>query len=222
MFKSLLSLFLKSNCPLCDRATSELLCPACSRQLAKMQLSNCARRWPEELPAFAWGMYDGLLKRAIAALKYENHPELAQPLGFHLGKAWLDWPNSTSLKNATVVPIPMHPKKLQQRGFNQAELIGRSFCQYTRLKLQPSGLERARETEAMFGLSQRDRATNVAGAFILGKSFQRRLPRSPILLLDDIYTTGATARSAAQTLSQQGIEVLGIVAVATPLTMNNE
>jgi ComF family protein len=221
MLKNLLSLFLKSNCPLCDRAASELLCPSCSRQLGKMQLPNCSQRWQGELPAFAWGVYDGILKRAIAALKYENHPELAQPLGFYLGDAWLAWPNSTSFKNAVVVPIPMHPKKLQQRGFNQAELIGRSFCQCTRLKFESSGFERVKETEAMFGLNQRDRAANVAEAFILGKSFQRRLPKAPVLLVDDIYTTGATARSAAKTLNQHGIQVLGIVAVATPMGIQN-
>ncbi|MDY7012989.1 MAG: ComF family protein [Cyanobacteriota bacterium] len=217
MLKGLLSLFLKSNCPLCDRAASELLCPACSRQLGKMQLPHSRQPWQGELPAFAWGVYDGILKRAIAAMKYEDRPELAAPLGFHLGKAWLDRPNSASMKKAIVVPIPMHAKKLQQRGFNQAELIGRSFCHYTRLKLQPSGLERSRATEAMFGLNSRDRAANVAGAFILGKPFQKRLPSSPVLLVDDIYTTGATARSAAQILRQHNIQVLGIVAVARPI-----
>lgn len=216
MLKSLLSLFVQSNCPLCDRATPELLCPSCAKQLQRMQRPNPSQSWQGELPWLAWGVYGGILKRAIAALKYENHPELAQPLGFYLGKVWLESPFSPQLQKVTVVPIPMHANKLKQRGFNQAELIGRSFCQYTGLTLQPLGLERQKETEAMFGLKASDRAVNVSGAFSLGKTFQKRLPKTPVLLIDDIYTTGATVNSAAQTLRQHGIKAIGVVAVATP------
>jgi ComF family protein len=222
MLKSLLSLFVKSNCPLCDRATSELLCPSCAKQLQRMQRLNPGQFWQGELPLFAWGVYGGLVKRAIAALKYDNHPELAQPLGFYLGKAWLDFPLSLKIKNVTVVPIPMHAQKLKQRGFNQAELIGRSFCQYTGLSLQPSGLERQKETDAMFGLKARDRIANVSDAFILGKTFEKRLPNIPVLLIDDIYTTGATVRAAAQILRQHGVKVIGVVAVATPVLENRD
>lgn len=165
---------------------------------------------------FIWGFYGGILKRAIAALKYENHPQLAQPLGHWLGKAWLDSPLSAQAKKMTVIPIPIHAQKLQQRGFNQAELLGNSFCQFTGLSLQPLGLERVRETQSQFGLGSLGREENLADAFRLGKSLSRRPPASPVLLLDDIYTTGATARSAAKTLQQQGIRVFGVVAIATP------
>lgn len=214
MLKGLLSLLVKPNCPLCDRAAESSLCPWCAKQLQKMQRSHPERDWQGELPWFAWGNYGGILKRAIATLKYENHPELAQLLGFSLGKAWLESPFAAALKGAIVVPIPLHPRKLKQRGFNQAELIGRYFCQYTRLPLQPLGLERCKDTEAMFGLKASDRTSNVSEAFIVGKPFQKRQPNAPVLLVDDIYTTGATAHSAAQTLRQQGIKVAGMVVVA--------
>ncbi|MBE9118805.1 ComF family protein [Lusitaniella coriacea LEGE 07157] len=211
MLKGLLSLFLKSNCPLCDRASSEILCSSCTQQLQRERLKNPQHGWKGDIPLFAWAKYGERIKRAIAAAKYDNSPQLAECLGLYLGKAWVDSPLSTQFKNTPVVPIPLHPKKLKERGFNQAESIARGFCQYTRLPLKSNLLERRKETVAMFGLGIDDRAKNVADAFCV----RGRLPHVPILLIDDIYTTGATVQSATQTLCQNGVKVVGVVAVAT-------
>ncbi len=211
----LLSLFLKSNCPICDRPTELNFCEYCQRQLLRCQLKNPAKFWQGELPVFVWGAYEGILKQAIAALKYENQPDLARPLGHWLAQAWLKSPAATRIKKLTVVPIPLHPTKLKQRGFNQAELIARSFCEFTSYKEQPLGLERVRETKAQFGLSRQEREQNLTDAFVVSKSLLKHPSALPVLLVDDIYTTGATVRSAAQTLRRQGIEVYGLVAIAT-------
>lgn len=217
----LLALFLKSNCPLCDRPSEIELCEYCQRQLQRCQLKNSSSFWQGDLPVFVWGTYSGVLKRAIAALKYDNQPQLARLLGHYLGRAWLESPTAKLVKKLTVVPIPLHATKLQQRGYNQAELIGRSFCQFTGYTAQQLGLERIRATEAQFGLSLQARSQNLADAFRLGKTFAKSPPNSPVLLIDDIYTTGVTAQAAAQTLRQQGIQVYGIVAVATSLKISN-
>lgn len=214
--KGLLSLFLKCNCPLCDRAAEAEFCQYCHRQLQRCQLKDQIADWGGELPVFVWGNYNGALKRAIATLKYDNQPQIARPLGFWLGEAWLKSAAAKRVKRLTVVPIPLHRSKQQKRGFNQAELIAESFCQWTGYQQQPSGLERIRETEAQFGLSMPKRAENLRSAFAVGKSFERNPPTLPVLILDDIYTTGATVKSAAQTLRQQGIQVYGVVAIARP------
>ncbi len=164
---------------------------------------------------FVWGSYGGILKRAIAALKYENQPQLARPLGHCLARAWLKSTAAIEVKNLTVVAIPLHLSKLQQRGYNQAELIAQSFCEFTRYKEQALSLERVRATEAQFGLSVQEREQNLANAFIVGKSARTNPTAWPVLLVDDIYTTGATIRSAAQTLRKQGIRVYGVAAIAT-------
>ena len=164
---------------------------------------------------FVWGSYGGVLKRAIAALKYDNHPHLARPLGHWLAQTWLKSPVGTQAKKLTVVPIPLHAVKLKKRGYNQAELIAQSFCDVTGYKQQPFGLERMRETEAQFGLSVQAREQNLTDALKIGKSFQKSPPTSPVLLVDDIYTTGATVRSAAQALQKRGIGVYGVVAIAS-------
>jgi len=211
----ILGLFLKSNCPLCDRIAEVELCEYCQRQLLRCQVANPREFWQGELPVFVWGTYGGVLKRAIAALKYEHQPQLARPLGHWLGQAWLKSPTAPRAKKLTVVPIPLHATKLQQRGYNQAELLARSFCEFTGYKEQPLGLERVRATEAQFGLSQQEREQNLADAFVIGKSLSQNPPSSAVLLVDDIYTTGATVRAAAQTLQKRGIQVYGVVAIAT-------
>lgn len=217
---------LESSCPLCQRSTAQNLCLDCQRQLQQLQLPIAQQTWQPPLPLFAWGSYSGSLKRALTTLKYENQPRLAQPLGDWLGQSWLQFaetvqkplPKSLSKsrsKSLIVIPIPMHAAKQQQRGFNQAELLAEAFCQRTRLPLYPHALIRNRSTEAQFGLSRAARGQNVAGAFTLNESIIQLVKRmdAAVLLLDDIYTTGATAQSAAQTLRQQ-ISVYGIVTIA--------
>ena len=218
-FKGLLNIFFEPNCPLCQRSTSKEFCQDCTKQLQRCQLHQPIQ-W-QGPSVFAWGVYAGTLRRAIAALKYENQPQLARPLGDWLAQAWLNSPPAYSRDNCRVtpivVPIPLHRDKQKQRGYNQAALLAQSFCNTTELHLQPLGLERMRATEAQFGLSAKEREKNLAMAFELGPGFRRHQPVSPVLLLDDIHTTGATARSAAQTLQQSGIKVCGLVAVATTL-----
>jgi ComF family protein len=167
---------------------------------------------------FSWGIYGGSLKRAIAVMKYENKPQIARPLGQWLGEAWLlNSPRPVDTKRLVVVPIPLHASKQKQRGYNQAALIARSFCNTTGLKVKLNGIERVRETKAQFGLSASEREKNLAAAFTVGQGFRHQHQDASVLLVDDIYTTGATAAAAAQTLRQCGITVLGLVALATTI-----
>lgn len=210
MFKQLLAVFLESPCPFCHRSHATIICNYCQQKLASEQLPSGDRFWRGDLPLFAWGRYDGQLKQAIAKFKYHQQPEIGRILGNWLGKAWLhssiDKPNKI-----TVIPIPLHRAKQRQRGFNQAEVIARGFCQQTGYRLQPQGLTRIRNTQAMFGLQDAAaRQNNIQNAFIIGKKF----PTTPVLLLDDIYTTGTTVKEACQTLRGHNIKVIGVVVTA--------
>ncbi|MEG3958801.1 ComF family protein [Microcoleus sp. herbarium2] len=215
LVKSFLNLFLKSNCPLCQRPAAGEFCPYCHKQLHRCQLTDPGRFWHSEQRVFVWGEYGGALKRAIAALKYDGNPQLAKPLGGWLAEAWLSFPE-LAIDNLTVVPIPLHQEKLKQRGFNQAELLAESFCELTGLPLQRHGLERVKNTQALFALTPQQRQAEMKNALSLGKDFRRRLPRDRVLLVDDIYTSGTTVKSAIQILKLSGISVYGTVALATP------
>ncbi len=211
-FKSFLNLFLQSHCPLCQRPSHSEFCSSCTKQLQKCQLNDPFVS--EQIPVFAWGSYGGILKRALAVLKYNNCPQVARPLGEWLGEFWLE-KSPYYTKNIVVVPIPLHPSKQKTRGFNQAELIAKSFCETTGFKLKVKGLQRVRETQAQHSLSVKERESNLGGAFELGQGLQRY--SNSVLLIDDIYTTGATARSAATTLANSGITVIGLATIAAGL-----
>ncbi|MEG4211430.1 ComF family protein [Microcoleus sp. S13_B4] len=215
LVKSFLNLFLKSNCPLCQRPAAGEFCPYCHKQLQRCHLSDPGRFWHSEQRVFVWGEYGGALKRAIAALKYDGNPQLAKPLGGWLAESWLSFPE-LAIDNLTVVPIPMHKEKVKERGFNQAELLAESFCELTGLPLQRHGLERVKNTQALFALTPQQRQAEMKNALSLGKDFRRRLPRDRVLLVDDIYTSGTTVKSAIQILKLSGISVYGTVALATP------
>lgn len=206
----------ESLCPLCQRSTARVFCPDCELQVWECQVSSDPCQ-PQPTRAgkpliLAWGQYQGGLKRAIAALKYQNHPEIARPLGEWLAQTWQQ---SRQTARFTVVPIPMHVSKRKTRGFNQAELIARRFCDVTGLPLAAHGLERIQATQAQFQAgSASNRLQNLAGAFRVGAVFQKKRPCHPVLLIDDIYTTGATIQSATISLQKQGIPVAGVAVVA--------
>jgi ComF family protein len=207
-----LNLFLKPNCPLCDRAATQILCKYCQRQIEDCKLAQPDRYWQGDLPLFAWGKYEGSVKRSIGKLKYDGHRSIADLYGELLADSWQkSLPSGISTK-LIAVPIPLHAEKLTSRGFNQAELIARKFCQVTGAKLDLS-LQRTRSTVAQFGLSKSARQENVADAFALVKSSLQ--PGATVLLIDDIYTTGATVRAAASVLRSSQVNVCGVAAIAT-------
>ncbi len=208
-----LNLFLKSNCPLCDRTADYILCRYCLRQLQDSQLTTPDRYWHEDFPLFAWGKYEGGVKRSIGKLKYDGHREIAKLYGEWLATSWQQANFIAIFPKLIVVPIPLHTEKLATRGFNQAELIARSFCQSTGYKIDLS-LQRTRSTVAQFGLSKSARQENVAGAVAID-SKSKLQPGATVLLIDDIYTTGATVRSAADVLSARQINVCGVAVIAT-------
>jgi ComF family protein len=210
--EKLLGLVFEATCPLCQRSTTQAFCLDCQRQVQRCQLATAEQYQPTPLPVFAWGSYSGALKRTIAALKYDNHPELARPLGHWMAQAWSA--STVRTEQAIVVPIPMHPDKQQKRGFNQAELLAQGFCELTGLPLESLGLRRVRATEAQFTLSANQRQKNLADAFTPGSPLLKRPPAHPILIVDDIYTTGATLHSAVQTLRRRGIRVQGAIVLA--------
>lgn len=210
-----IDLFLKSNCPLCSRPTDTKICQFCRKSLQRCQFPPSYQGEQQQPPVLIWGEYTGILKQAIAVLKYENQPQIAHWLGQELAEAWLKSANCPTLKRA-VVPIPLHPNRLKERGFNQAELIAESFCEVTGFPLYRQGLKRLRDTEKLFKLTPQEREQVLENVFQVDQSLARpQRQHLSVVLIDDIYTTGATVRSAIQALSHSGLTVGAIAAVAS-------
>lgn len=243
--ESLTRLFLNPGCAVCDRPTSKTFCLDCQRQLpttdptvTEQPIETCSetcsvQNWYQDdthsLPVSALGIYNGTLKRAILAMKYNHRPEVAGVLGHRLGQQWQQTRLSSTSPLVYAVPIPLHDQRLAQRGYNQAELIARAFCKTSGLPLLVDGLTRPQATLPQHQLSLSERQQNLAEAFYPGKAVQRickvaqrRNNRSQTfqntqpaaVIIDDIYTTGTTARSAAKTLTDAGMPVVGILAIA--------
>ena len=219
--RQLLNVFLSGSCALCDRPAPAALCSSCQRQVQQTQLPNSLYQGQAGLPVISWGSYEGALKQSIARLKYDHRRDVAEFLGTELARTWLAVSclnPSPRHRSPVIVPIPLHADRQQQRGFNQAELLGQWFCRVTRLPLQGKLLQRIQLTEAQHSLNRQKRFQNLAQAFAVDPRQKKRITHASVWLLDDIFTTGATAMAAAQVLRRQGISVAGICTVARTLS----
>jgi ComF family protein len=151
-------------------------------------------------PAIAAFEYGGAVARAITRLKYGGRADLARPLGDLLWRALL--PHARGLRDAIVVPVPLHPSRLAERGFNQSALLARPIARRLRAPLLPLALARVRETPQQTALDRDARLANVAGAFCVRQD--SRVSGRAVLLVDDVRTTGATMDACTRALIAAG------------------
>jgi ComF family protein len=158
------------------------------------------------------------MKEAIHALKYDRLHPVARGLGRILAGAIAQLAPEAPV-DMLVVPVPLHRAKYSERGFNQARSLAvhalaflRKSHPAWRLTLASSALMRLRETGSQAGLTPRQRRLNVRGAFSVSNPSE--VASRHILLIDDILTTGATARAAAQALARAGAASVWVATLA--------
>ncbi len=169
---------------------------------------SCRLAPPPFERAVSYGPYDGRMRAAIHALKYDRLHGAAKRLGGMLAVA-IGSLAAEAPAEMLVVPVPLHRSKYYQRGFNQARslavsalaVLAKSHPEW-RLTLASSTLMRLRPTQSQAGLTWRQRRQNVRKAFSV--SDPGAVNGKHVLVIDDIYTTGATARAAAKTLLDAG------------------
>ncbi|MBE0575968.1 MAG: ComF family protein [Desulfuromonadales bacterium] len=167
----------------------------------------CLQRPPPFSIVHAAGIYQGKLKEAIHKLKYRNRLALAKPLGQLLGKSIVAAGNGFAPDR--IIPVPLHPRRLRQRGYNQALEVARPIAQQSGLLLDTTLLQRTRNTPQQQGLSATERRSNLRNAFTLTS----RAPALRILLIDDVMTTGETVRECSRTLLAGGIDEVQVAVV---------
>ncbi len=161
---------------------------------------TCLKRPPSFSTVHAAGIYQGSIKDAVHQLKYRNQPTLAEPLGQILAKVITT--AGSSFAPDCIVPVPLHPHRLRQRGYNQALEVARPIARELRVPLETTLLQRNRKTQQQQGLSATERRSNLRNAFVLTS---KTVPRK-ILLIDDVMTTGETVRECCRTLVAGGVE----------------
>ncbi len=177
-----------------------LRCPLCNAAVAKQYAicRQCRLTHPKLRGIATIGAFSGPLRHAIHHYKYQNRTSLAQDLGELLSRLVMD---AEIPPCAAIVPVPIHPKREAERGFNQASLLALAVGERLHLPVLSDGIVRIVDTPPQVGLSREQRLRNVAGAFSARRgAFQH----GGILLLDDVATTGATLVTCAQELVQEG------------------
>lgn len=199
-------------CLSCMPPLSVAQCSCCAQPLpsatTKHLCGHCLQHPPAFVKVHAAGLYQRHLKEAVHRLKYRNQVALARPLGRLLTEKIIV--SEKVFVPDLIVPVPLHPSRLRQRGFNQALEVARPISRTLNVPLDSRLLERSRETRQQQGLSAKERKGNLRKAF----SLSRQTPARRILLIDDVMTTGETVRECSRTLVSGGITEVQVAVVA--------
>ena len=198
---ALVSAVYPHKCPACRRISNVIPCPRCEQTLVRENI-----RYELPLPLVdevrAFYTYESSAAELVKALKYRRETSLIRFMGNELFDLFLAWDPEID----TIVPVPIHRSRLSWRGFNQAEVL----CERLPAYLMGQDLVRIRRTMPQVRLTPEERSANLLGAFkcpneIIGKR---------VLLVDDVFTTGATANECAKALKLAGASWVGVLVFA--------
>ena len=192
------------QCPVCG---SPFRSDAALSHSPTHRCGTCRETPPSFTQAVSAGRYEGVLAEAIRGCKYRNIVKLIPALSPLLRPVLDALPAADA-----VVPVPLHPRRLRQRGFNQSLLLAAWVSRSVERPLWPDALRRIRWTESQITLDRAQRRSNVRGAFKVRRPGQVAGRR--VLLVDDVYTTGATANECARVLRRAGAEEVYVVTLA--------
>jgi ComF family protein len=210
-----------SRIPICETCLSSLeriaepMCKCCGRPfahpLASQTLQPLCRLCRADLYGFSrarsFAIYNDALGAAIILLKYEAVMRLGDWFATRLAETIAQY--GEGFRPDVIVPVPLHPDRLRERGYNQADLIARPLARRLGVKLRPDVLVRTRPRPPQLVLSRTERWKSVRGAYATREGV--RVDKLRVLLVDDVMTTGATLDSCARALRKAGAaEVFGL------------
>jgi len=222
--RKILKSILPGSCLLCGAdSQGSLLCPPCTDDLPRLssalcpicadqtthgeRCGACLRETPYFERTIALFRYDFPADRIVHALKYGHQLAVAawgaQGISERIGTAHYDW----------IIPLPLHPERLRERGFNQSAEIAKALGNRTKIPVDRSNVLRTRATTPQADLPHKARHKNVRGAFECRADFSGK----HVLLIDDVMTTGATANECARVLKLHGAAEVTVAVIARAL-----
>ncbi len=214
----ILDLFYPPRCVSC-KTTNSWLCENCLDQIPLIRQPICERCGTpkpvsppssicEQCKNNPLSFIDGIraaayfennpIRPAIHFLKYRNHKAAASILGQVLADTYRRY----NLSAEVIVPVPLHPSRLRERGYNQSDLLAKQLAELLDLPVSATTLQRTRKTASQMELKADERHQNVANAFVCRSG---ELLDQSVLLIDDVCTTGATLDACACALKEKGV-----------------
>lgn len=227
-------IFFPSLCESCsrllERPGEKVVCHSCLQELRPCRTSYClccgrffedsgephyCRQCVQQETAFSihrsCGRYEGKLRDIIVLYKYKGYNVLGKPLALFalraLGSEESLWWNLDAL-----IPVPLHPKKKAQRGFNQAEIIAWELAKFKNVPVMGRYLVKVKNTPPQTSLEAADRHRNVKGAFKVIRS--EEVKGKVFLLVDDVFTTGSTLQECSLALKKAGVQEIRALTLA--------
>jgi len=230
-FRRSLDVALPPLCPSCrDLVTDSGLCPACWSKLAFIAPPYCPRLGipfaydpgpgilsmqaiahpPAYQRARAAVRYDDVARALVHAFKYGDRMDLAPMIG-----RWMARAGHELLGDAdALVPVPLHWRRLWTRRFNQSAALAEQISRESGIAVKHAALKRAKATAQQVGLSRKDRATNVQGAFRVAPAAKPEVAGRRLIVIDDVLTSGATADACARALLRAGAARVDVLVFA--------
>jgi len=211
-FELLFDLIYKKKCYFCGNSKYSLkMCPMCYSKLEFCD--RTANRIVNGIDIYCAGHYTKELQKLIRGLKYHNQKELA----YYQAKFMYDYFLSLDLfqnRNFVVVPVPLHKNRIRKRKYNHMELVATEFGKMANFECSFDFITRIKDTKPQYKLSRKERLENLSDAFEIDNT---KIPEKPILLIDDICTTGATFEEIIKVLKNNNITNITCFATSTPI-----
>ncbi len=230
--RRLVDLALPPQCLACHAPVAEMgsLCPSCWSRLKLIERPYCERLGvpfaydlgPGALsaeaiadpPPFdrarAVAVYDDVARRLVHGLKYRDRLELARWMSGWMARAGADLFDNADV----IVPVPLHRRRLWWRRYNQSALLVHALSVTAGRPVANDALVRIRATAQQVGLSAEERDRNVRGAFRVTAEGKRQIAGRRVLLVDDVYTTGATVKAGTRALIRAGAGAVNVLTFA--------
>ncbi len=210
MLEGVLDLFYPNQCPACHTPLEkgEYMCEACHKQLAFTEQSRQRGNSTEQLfmgnkhfergGAYLFFDKGGKEQKIILSFKFAKRPEI----GYELAKEAAEVFQQDGFFEGidVIMPVPLHPRRLRERGYNQSEVIARGLSEVTHIPVDTTHLLRIKNNKHQASLGSKQRVTNVENIFQVNNAHD--LYRMHILLVDDVITTGATLLSCMKAMGK--------------------
>lgn len=204
-------------CERCEHALPRVTMPTCrycGKPLHEKGLDFCGDCGPLEDPVLdggvVWLYYNDSGQTLVHSLKFGHLPQLGNWIGRQMAGAVKEKEWSEALE--LVVAVPLHEKRLEERGYNQSDYLAEGLAETLKLPFKRNVLKRLYDTPHQIGLSREERLVNLTGAF--GVLEKAQVLGKTLLLVDDVNTTGATLRECAEMLKQAGAKAVYAAACA--------